>query len=243
MYHKGKYNHIDIEWPCMLSEHTRSQLLKIAISGNESLLRKPSPGIFYIVSGSLVNYMTISVTSNSFGLILGRGSWFGVQSINCSQSMGFSKQIHEIYESVQPVELLFFPKASVEFLLGREPELYRFLFYIAQNISRLGFQLACNSLLNLKGRIVYALLHLAECNVKSCSKEHVIHVTQHALSQIVGATRPRVNEELKELVEIGAIRLERGRITLLNPDFLQTKLTPIDHQYHLPKICRSSDLI
>ncbi|WP_421187421.1 Crp/Fnr family transcriptional regulator [Aeromonas enteropelogenes] len=229
-YQEEHHQIVDIEWPCALSAQARRQLLEIAMPCRDGLLREPSPGIFYVASGCLVNYMTLSATNNSFGLILGRGSWFGIQSIHSS------RRVHEVYEPVQHVELLFFPKAGIESLLKREPELYVFLFHIAEKMSRFGFQLVCNSLRNLKGRVIYALLHLAECHAGSRSGEYVLHVTQHALGHIVGATRPRVSEVLKTLVEAGAIRIERGKITLLRPDFLQAKLIPSDHQYYLPKI-------
>ncbi|WP_421184793.1 helix-turn-helix domain-containing protein [Aeromonas enteropelogenes] len=64
----------------------------------------------------------------------------------------------------------------------------------------------------------------------------VINVAQHTLGHIVGATRPRVNEVLKQLDGAGIICLGRGKITLLRPDLLQAKLAPGDYPYHLPKV-------
>ncbi|WP_421184795.1 Crp/Fnr family transcriptional regulator [Aeromonas enteropelogenes] len=156
MHHKEHHYVVDIEWLCALSAQSRMYLLEIAKPCRDALFRTPLPGIFYVVSGCLVHYMTTPAANNSLGLVLGRGSWFGIQSIHCAE------HIYEIYEPMRPAKLLFFPKASIESLLRREPELYAFLFHIAQKMNRFGFQLTCNTLRSLMGRTVYALLHLAE---------------------------------------------------------------------------------
>jgi CRP-like cAMP-binding protein len=48
-----------------------------------------------------------------------------------------------------------------------------------------------------------------------------IPLTQDELGQLVGGTRPSVNQALQPLVEAGLVRLARGRITITDQEALR----------------------
>jgi DNA-binding FadR family transcriptional regulator len=47
-----------------------------------------------------------------------------------------------------------------------------------------------------------------------------LKLPQHELAQLIGATRESVNKTLRAWVDSGAIRVERGFVTIVNADEL-----------------------
>lgn len=219
----------DIRWPCILPTATQESLLRIARQYDHSQLVGPLPGVFYVASGCLVSYATNTSMDNSLGLLFGRGCWFGIQSIHNTTY----RPVH-LYESLLPTKLILFPRDELESLLAEDPWIYKLLFYIAQYISRIELQMGSNNLHCLITRVAFVLLELAVKHALSNDRKLCIKITQQTLSQIVGISRPRVNEVLKFLADAGELLLNRGEITLLDLPALKARLPPPCFTYHDP---------
>ncbi|KAB7687057.1 Crp/Fnr family transcriptional regulator [Plesiomonas shigelloides] len=219
----------NIQWPCVLSAETQAQLLSIAKPFDYRSLTAPMPGVLYVESGCLVGYATNSNIDTSLGLIFGHGTWFGIQSINNPEYASA-----EIYEALLPTRLFVLPKQEVEAMLDSNPEIYKFLFYIAQQRGRVSLQMASNTLFCLTTRVVYILLELITKHNFDNQQPQEIHITQQNLSHIVGISRPRVNEVLKMLADAEEIIIKRGKIVITDYAKLKTRLHPFSLMYHDP---------
>ncbi|WP_421249006.1 Crp/Fnr family transcriptional regulator [Aeromonas jandaei] len=160
---------------------------------------------------------------NSLGLLYGAGSWFGIQVIHNR----YSPQV--MYELLRPTQLFFLPKAEIESSLLKDVEIYKFLFFISQRVGRLSLQMGSNALHCLTSRTIYVLLELSAKNLDENKSSLVIKITQQKLSQIVGVSRPRLNEVLQNLVVAGEISLGRGAIKTNELNKLKSRL----HEFHL----------
>lgn len=219
----------DIQWPCPLPDETKSRILAIAQPYDHKKLTGPMPGVFYVASGCLVGYATNMNLDNSLGLVFGQGSWFGIQSIGNPEYAP-----SELYDALRPTQLWLFPRQELERLLVQDQEIYKFLFYIAQQIGRITLQLGSNTLFCLTTRVTYLLLELANQHPSATTQTPVLLITQQILSQIAGISRPRVNEVLKLLSDAGEIAVSRGEIQLLDPTALKARLPNLSFMYHDP---------
>ncbi len=219
----------EIQWPCPLQETTRQRLLSIAQPYELNWRTGPLPGVIYVATGCVVGYATNETMDNSLGLMYGHGRWFGIQSIDNPTYAPTS-----LYEALLPTELLLFPARELERLVEQDPEIYKFLFFIAQYIGRITLQLGSNTLFCLTTRIIYVLLELADKPTSLNEAQPLIHITQQSLSQIVGISRPRVNEVLKTLDGSGEIKLGRGEIRLLDIATLRARLPAMSYMHHDP---------
>ncbi|WP_421187417.1 Crp/Fnr family transcriptional regulator [Aeromonas enteropelogenes] len=214
----------EIEWPCTLQPSTQAHLLAMLKPIEVRQLDSGLPGIIYVHSGCLVSYASSVTLDNSLGLLYGAGSWFGIQVIHNNR---YNPQV--MYEPLRPTQLFLLPKAEIERSLLKNVEIYKFLFFISQRIGRLSLQMGSNALHSLTSRIIYVLLELSAKNLESNASSLIIKITQQKLSQIVGISRPRLNEVLQDLVVSGELSLERGTIKINMPDKLKTRL----HEFHL----------
>ena len=70
--------------------------------------------------------------------------------------------------------------------------------------------------LDLSARLVKTLLRMAD----AAKPESAVVLSQSELSQIVGFSREMINKQLQQWVKGGLIRLQRRRITIVDPDGL-----------------------
>jgi CRP-like cAMP-binding protein len=73
--------------------------------------------------------------------------------------------------------------------------------------------------LDLPGRLAKALLRLID---DSSVKDRKLTITQGEIGEIIGMSRESTNKQLREWQERKWIKLERGGISILQPDALQT---------------------
>ncbi|WP_080755629.1 Crp/Fnr family transcriptional regulator [Aeromonas hydrophila] len=218
-----------IEWPCTLKLSTKECLFDISQPVSVQELERDALGLIYVESGILIGYTTDINLENSLGLIHGEGEWFGVQTIF---NDGYNPSV--IYEMVSPGSLILFPKEKIMKILASLDEGYKFLFFISQRIGRLHLQMGSNSLHSLASRVIYVILELAIKSDLIHGQEYVITITQQRLSQIVGVSRPRLNEVLQDLAEKKNITISRGKIIVHNLDSLRDKLHSFLLMYHDP---------
>ncbi|WP_421224194.1 Crp/Fnr family transcriptional regulator [Aeromonas enteropelogenes] len=215
---------MDIEWPCTLQPSTQERLLAMAKPIGIRDLEGTLPGIIYVRSGCLACYASNVTLDNSIGLLCGTGNWFGSQFI---QNYGYSPQV--MYESIRSTRLIYLPTVEIERFSLENTEVYKFLFFISQHMGRLSLQMGSNSLHSLTSRIIYVLLELLAKSSDNNKSSPTIKITQQKLSQIVGVSRPRLNEVLQDLVTSGDISLGRGVIKINDLNELKNRL----HEFHL----------
>lgn len=81
--------------------------------------------------------------------------------------------------------------------------------------------------LNLAHRLAKALLHLYQ---RSSSNEApvILHITQHEISEMIGASRESTNKQLRQWERRKWLRLERSCIIILEPEALKILVSDDD---------------
>jgi CRP-like cAMP-binding protein len=93
---------------------------------------------------------------------------------------------------------------------------------LASRVDRLSRELTEALYLPVDVRLARRLLSLSAVYGEG-DEPAVIPLTQQEISELVGATRPTVNLELNGLADAGAVRLERGRITIVDITVLRER--------------------
>ena len=148
------------------------------------------------------------------------GIWFGEVSI-----FDGVRRTHDAYAHNEST-ILCVAKADFKKILTLHPELYEALLRLnARRIRQLYGLVEDLNTLPLRARLAKQLLHLVRSyGVPSLSdgKEMRIglQLAQEELAQLLGASRQRVNQELKAMEREEAIRIEPGGLVVRNRDAL-----------------------
>jgi len=145
------------------------------------------------------------------------GAWFGDIALFDGLPRTHDADAHG------PTTLLIVGKADFQALLARHAELYEALLRLNCRRLRLMFNLVED--LNtrpLSARLAKNILALARSYGIAQGDEIRIglQLAQEELAQLVGASRQRVNQELKELERDGALRVEPARLVVLSREKL-----------------------
>jgi CRP-like cAMP-binding protein len=93
---------------------------------------------------------------------------------------------------------------------------------MAERVDRLTRQLTEVLFLSVDRRIARRIWQIAELYGGRVAGTKV-PLTQQDIADLVGATRPTVNQSLSKLADRGAIQLNRGSVTIANPKELQRR--------------------
>jgi CRP/FNR family transcriptional regulator, cyclic AMP receptor protein len=93
---------------------------------------------------------------------------------------------------------------------------------LADRVRELSDRLLESMYVGLDRRVYRCLLRLGKVYAEG-SPPTLIPLTQDQLSDLVGGTRPSVNQVLQRLQDQGVIELGRGRVAVLNPAALRRK--------------------
>jgi CRP-like cAMP-binding protein len=96
----------------------------------------------------------------------------------------------------------------------------KFIEILCSRLRATSGQLEDTVFLNLPSRLAKTLLHLSGGPEKSNSTRK-IPITQRDISQIIGVSREGTNKQLRAWVKRKWLRLERGSVTILNPEALE----------------------
>ncbi len=122
--------------------------------------------------------------------------------------------------SITDVTLLELQEEVLERLLATRPVLSRrFLFSLASRLERMQARLLELTQRDLRGQIASLLLD------ETGGEPGTIALPQSTLAELLGATRPSVNQVLKKLEEEGMIRLAYRRVEVVDPSRLQRLLS------------------
>lgn len=122
--------------------------------------------------------------------------------------------------AIEDSTVLFLSRAAFRRFMEAHPAaLFTCLAVIVRQIRRLTDLADEIALLDVRSRLAKRLLHLAEQGMvqsNPAGDQASLRITQQQLANMLGATRESVNKHLNSLVDAGIIRLERGRIHILD---------------------------
>jgi len=146
--------------------------------------------------------------------ILGPDSHFGEVSLLTRQEGRRTASV----VALEPVRTLSIPAAVFHELRERNPRLERLVSsLLAQRVDELSAQLLEAMYDALERRVVRRLVSLTVTFGAATplpSEPTTIPLTQDELAELVGGTRPSVNQVLRRLVDDGMVELRRGRIVV-----------------------------
>jgi CRP/FNR family transcriptional regulator/CRP/FNR family cyclic AMP-dependent transcriptional regulator len=113
--------------------------------------------------------------------------------------------------------------ALVAFLKANPAVMWRVVTVLSDYIRRKDEAFSDLAFNDIPGRVARKLLELAAARGEQVDAGALITVSQKTLAGLVGASRENVNRALSRFASLGAISLERGRITLLLPEELRRR--------------------
>jgi len=131
-------------------------------------------------------------------------------------------------EAVERTVTLALSFADFERLCDRHPEVNRLLVrLLAARVSRLTDALMEALHTPAELRVVRSLVSL--CGVYAVAAPSrspvTVHLNQSELAELAGVTRPTANRVLRRLESVGAVVLDRGRVTVVDPASLRRSAT------------------
>jgi CRP-like cAMP-binding protein len=148
------------------------------------------------------------------------GIWFGDVSI-----FDGDRRTHDAYAHGEST-VLCVAKADFKKILAVHVELYEALLRLhARRIRQLYGLVEDLNTLPLRARLAKQLLHLVRSygipSLSNGSEVRIgLHLAQEELAQLLGASRQRVNQELKSMEREDAIRIEPGGLVIRDRDAL-----------------------
>ena len=125
--------------------------------------------------------------------------------------------------ALEPVELLTLHRRDLLPFLEQHPKVaIQLATALAQRVRTLSDAMEDAMLLSISGRLAKKLLSLAQDHGKPVAGGTRIdlRLPQHALGELVGATRESVNKHMRIWTRAGVLRAERGIITLIDQEAL-----------------------
>lgn len=193
--------------------HARSQ--KRILAAGERLFTRGdrSDGVYGVLKGSV---RVSGISGDGQETILdfyGPGSWFGEVSTLNGLPRGHDAKAY------MPTTLLHVSPDNLEHLLATHPAFSRALLRLeAQRLHILLAALEQYSVQSIEQRLASRLLMLAGPYGVSSSQglKIELHLPQETLAQLVGVTRQRINQILKDWHREGLIDHQYGHVTLLD---------------------------
>ncbi|MBK6999032.1 MAG: Crp/Fnr family transcriptional regulator [Rhodoferax sp.] len=148
------------------------------------------------------------------------GIWFGDVAI-----FDGDRRTHDAYAHGS-TSILCVAKADFKKILANHVELYEALLRLhARRIRQLYGLVEDLNTLPLRARLAKQLLHLVRSygvpSLSDAAEMRIgLHLAQEELAQLLGASRQRVNQELKAMERDNAIRIEPGGLVIRNRDAL-----------------------
>ncbi|MNF52129.1 HTH-type transcriptional regulator Cmr [compost metagenome] len=177
-------------------------------------------GVYIMLEGSL---RCSGTTRDGLEAVLNfyePGYWLGLVS-----AFDGLPRLHDAL-AMAPSMVLQVPSAELELLMTRHPAFVRLLLRIQSSQMRevlVGFEAYCTH--SLEQRFASRLLGLASAFGRADADDTLdiqLRLSQETLAQLLGTTRQRVNQLLKQWEQLGLIQQKYGRIRLLDQAKLQS---------------------
>ena len=217
-----------MEWPLLgpLPADARAAVLSAArrrsFAKGEVVFHEGDPGdaLHLVTRGHLVVQVTTADGSRATLNVLGPGSHLGeLALVHGSEPEPRSATVLALANA----ETLSLRAAAFHELCERYPAVNHILVdLLAHRVRELGDRLVESTSVGLDRRVHRCLLRLADLFADGPGPV-VVPMTQDQLADLVGGTRPSVNQVLQRLQTQGVIRLGRGRVELLDRPALERK--------------------
>ena len=213
-------------WFSSLSPSLRHDILRCAYvkrypSGTLICARGDPPEEWIACAKGAVRVSSTSISGKQVTLTyVEPGIWFGDVSI-----FDGDRRTHDAYAHGE-CTVLCVSRADLMKILSQHTELYEAMLRLhARRIRQLYGLVEDLNTLPLRARLAKQLLHLVRSYGVadlSNSKELRIslHLAQEELAQLLGASRQRVNQELKAMEREGSIRIEPGGLIIRSSEAL-----------------------
>jgi CRP/FNR family transcriptional regulator, cyclic AMP receptor protein len=213
-------------WFTSLSPSLRHDILRCAYvkrfkDGELICARGDSPEEWIACARGAVRVSSTSLSGKLITLTyVEPGIWFGDVSIFDGDS-----RTHDTYAHGDTT-VLCVAKADFRKILSTHTELYEAMLRLHARRIRILFGLVEDlNTLPLRARLAKQLLHLVRSyGVPSLSDAREVRIglqlAQEELAQLLGASRQRVNQELKSMEREDAIRIEPGGLVIRNREIL-----------------------
>jgi CRP-like cAMP-binding protein len=107
----------------------------------------------------------------------------------------------------------------VTFLQDRPEVMLKLIEILCSRLRRTSEQVQDVTFLNLPTRLAKTLLQLTE-GAGPADRKRKVTITQREISQIIGRSRESTNKQLRAWAKRGWVKLERGGVTVIDPDKL-----------------------
>lgn len=211
----------DSFWFSRLAEdvqlRVRAEMWEQPVGAGATLLRRgESPNHWHGVISGLLKWSTSTDDGHSitFGG-LSPGSWFGEGTL----WRGLPRPADVI--AMQPSVVAVMPGATFHWLCETQMVFAHFL--IQQLTERMYWFMegwAADRLLGAEGQVTRALAGLFHPWLYPHGPRHLA-VSQEEIASLAGVSRPRCNRALKQLEELGLVKLEYGGLTVLDLEALR----------------------
>lgn len=193
-----------------LAENTRL----LSFEGEESIIREgqPGPGLFIIDSGSVKIYKGSPTGREMIINVLEEGDSFNEVSV-------FDQGENPAnVEALIETNVWLIDAEALRTLISDHPRAARqIIISLSQNLRMLVGKVAELSFYNVTTRLARLLGNLPEDQLTGRAESRL---TQDDLAARIGTVREVAARSLKELERVGAIEIQRGRITILDRDKL-----------------------
>jgi CRP/FNR family transcriptional regulator/CRP/FNR family cyclic AMP-dependent transcriptional regulator len=190
----------------------------------ESIFFKGDPGdtLYVIVSGEVKIVLASEEGQESILIVFKEGDFFGEMALFDAKPRSADAV------TVRATTLLALRREDFEQFVREHPEVAFPIFrWLTAKLRRTTDRLEDIIFLDLPSRVAKKLVQLARSHgVRTGQGIRIdLPLSQQELAEMVGATRPRVNEQLRRLAREGLIDVDRQTITVLRPGELNRRVT------------------
>lgn len=195
---------------------------KVRLQKNDIIFHEADPGdsCFYIAEGLVRIFSTHGSGKEPVFFLRHTGEFFGVSEV----LEGYPRKANA--QALTPAVLYRIGRREFDSLLGENYRLARrVISLLGRRIRHLGDTIRDLVACNVEARLANVLITLASELLPDAESwqreiELPVRVSQEHLAQLAGTTQPTVSELLKKFQQLGLIRVERRRITLVSPQAL-----------------------
>ena len=218
----------DVEWPLLASLDADQRRELLATSRRRTFARgevlvhegDPSDSLHLVASGRVAVRVSTARGDSATLNVLGSGDYFGELSLLDGWTPTRSASI----VALEAVETLSLSASAFRELRGRHRAAEQLVMTLmARRIEHLSERLLEAMYDGLDTRVHRRLSELSQTYAGSNGGCITIPLTQENIAELVGGTRPSVNQILKRLAAAGVVELGRGRITVLDTAALQRR--------------------
>jgi CRP-like cAMP-binding protein len=217
-----------MEWPLLqpLGEEERAAVLRAtrrrSFDRGDVVFHEGDPGdsVHLVIRGHLAVRVSTPDGERATLNVLGPGSHVGELAL--AKRTGPHIRSATVV-ALEPSETRSLSASAFYTLVDRHPRVLGLLVdLLAERVRELSFQLLETMYAGLDRRLCRRLVFLSEV-YDGGGDDVVIPLTQEQLADLVGGTRPTVNQMLQRLVDEGIVELRRGRLIIRDPETLKSK--------------------